>query len=46
MIGASNAISGVLGIEDAAGMPRLYYWLMLQIVFAIILVLLLQSHNI
>ncbi len=36
MSGASNAISGVLGIGDAAGNAKAYYWLMLQIVFAII----------
>jgi hypothetical protein len=36
MIGASNAISGVLGIGAAAGNAKAYYWLMLQIVLAII----------
>ncbi|MFY9794280.1 MAG: rhomboid family intramembrane serine protease [Candidatus Nitrosopolaris sp.] len=35
LIGASGAISGVLGIAAAAGNTRAYYWLVLQIVFAI-----------
>jgi rhomboid protease GluP len=35
LIGASGAISGVLGIAAAAGNTRAYYWLILQIVFAI-----------
>jgi rhomboid protease GluP len=35
LIGASGAISGVLGIAAAAGNARAYYWLILQIVFAI-----------
>lgn len=35
LIGASGAISGVLGIAAAAGNTRAYYWLMLQIVFAV-----------
>ena len=35
MAGASGAISGVLGIAAAAGNTRAYYWLVLQIVFAI-----------
>ncbi|MGB6592390.1 MAG: hypothetical protein WBE68_12885, partial [Candidatus Nitrosopolaris sp.] len=34
-IGASGAISGVLGIAAAAGNTRAYYWLVIQIVFAI-----------
>jgi rhomboid protease GluP len=34
LIGASGAISGVLGIA-AAGNTRAYYWLVLQIGFAI-----------
>jgi hypothetical protein len=33
MVGASNAISGELGI-GAAGNFKAYYWLILQIVFA------------
>jgi rhomboid protease GluP len=36
LIGASGAISGVLGIAAAAGNSRAYYWLVLQIVFAVI----------
>jgi rhomboid protease GluP len=36
MIGASGAISGVLGIAAAAGNSRAYYWLVIQIVFAVI----------
>lgn len=35
LIGASGAISGVLGIAAAAGNTRAYYWFVLQIVFAI-----------
>ena len=35
LIGASGAISGVLGIAVVAGNTRAYYWLILQIVFAI-----------
>ena len=35
LIGASGAISGVLGIAAAAGNTRAYYWFLLQIVFAI-----------
>jgi rhomboid protease GluP len=35
LIGASGAISGVLGIAAAVGNTRAYYWLILQIVFAI-----------
>ena len=36
LIGASGAISGILGIAAAAGNTRAYYWLILQIVFAIL----------
>lgn len=36
LIGASGAISGVLGIAAAAGNSKAYYWLVLQIVFAVI----------
>jgi rhomboid protease GluP len=36
LIGASGAISGVLGIAAAAGNSRAYYWLVIQIVFAVI----------
>jgi rhomboid protease GluP len=36
LIGASGAISGVLGIAAVAGNTRAYYWLLLQIVFAVI----------
>jgi rhomboid protease GluP len=36
LVGASGAISGVLGIAAAAGNSRAYYWLVLQIVFAVI----------
>ena len=36
LIGASGAISGILGIAAAAGNTRAYYWLILQIVFAVI----------
>ncbi|MGC2573380.1 MAG: rhomboid family intramembrane serine protease [Candidatus Nitrosopolaris sp.] len=35
LIGASGAISGVLGIAAVIGNTRAYYWLVLQIVFAI-----------
>ena len=36
LIGASGAISGVLGIAAITGNTRAYYWLVLQIVFAVI----------
>jgi rhomboid protease GluP len=36
LIGASGAISGVFGIAAVAGNTRAYYWLVLQIVFAVI----------
>ena len=36
LIGASGAISGILGIAAAAGNIRAYYWLLIQIVFAIV----------
>ena len=36
LIGASGAISGILGIAAAPGNTRAYYWLILQIVFAVI----------
>jgi rhomboid protease GluP len=36
LIGASGAISGVLGIAAITGNTRAYYWLALQIVFAVI----------
>jgi rhomboid protease GluP len=36
LIGASGAISGILGIAAAAGNTMAYYWLILQIVFAIV----------
>jgi rhomboid protease GluP len=36
LIGASGAISGVLGIAAVAGNTRAYYWLVIQIVFAVI----------
>ena len=36
LIGASGAISGILGIAAAAGNTKAYYWLILQIVFAIV----------
>jgi rhomboid protease GluP len=36
LIGASGAISGILGIVAAAGNTRAYYWLLFQIVFAFI----------
>jgi len=35
LIGASGAISGVLGIAAAAGNRSAYYWLIIQIVFTI-----------
>jgi rhomboid protease GluP len=35
VIGASGAISGVLGIAAATGNTRAYYWLVLQLIFAI-----------
>ncbi|MDP9289418.1 MAG: hypothetical protein M3P08_14645 [Thermoproteota archaeon] len=35
LIGASGAISVVLGIASAAGNTRAYYWLILQIMFAV-----------
>src|SRR5919107_1601064 len=36
LIGASGAISGILGVAAVAGNTRAYYWLVLQIVFAVI----------
>jgi rhomboid protease GluP len=36
LIGASGAISGILGVAAAAGNSKAYYWLVLQIVFAVI----------
>lgn len=36
LIGASGAISGVLGIAAAIGNRRAYYWLIIQIAFAFI----------
>jgi rhomboid protease GluP len=36
LIGASGAISGILGIAAAAGNTRAYYWLLIQIVFALV----------
>ena len=36
LIGASGSISGVFGIAAVAGNTRAYYWLVLQIVFAVI----------
>jgi membrane associated rhomboid family serine protease len=36
LMGASGAISGVLGIAAATGNSRAYYWLVIQIVFAVI----------
>jgi rhomboid protease GluP len=36
LIGASGAISGVLGIAAAIGNRRAYYWLVIQIVFAFV----------
>jgi rhomboid protease GluP len=36
LIGASGAISGILGIAAAMGNRRAYYWLIFQIVFAFI----------
>ena len=36
LIGASGAISGILGIAAAAGNTRAYYWLLIQLVFAIV----------
>jgi rhomboid protease GluP len=36
LIGASGAISGVLGIAAATGNSRAYYWLVIQIVFGVI----------
>jgi membrane associated rhomboid family serine protease len=36
LIGASGAISGVLGTAAALGNKRAYYWLMVQILFAVI----------
>ncbi|NHI02609.1 hypothetical protein DYY67_0648 [Candidatus Nitrosotalea sp. TS] len=36
MIGASGAISGVLGISAAMGDIRGYYWLAIQVLFAFI----------
>ena len=35
VIGASGAISGVLGIAAATGNTRAYYWLVIQIILAI-----------
>jgi rhomboid protease GluP len=36
LIGASGAISGVLGIAAVSGNTRAYYWLVFQIVFAVV----------
>jgi rhomboid protease GluP len=36
LVGASGAISGVLGIAAVSGNTRAYYWLVLQIVFAVV----------
>ena len=36
LVGASGAISGVLGIAATIGNTRAYYWLILQVVFAVI----------
>jgi rhomboid protease GluP len=36
LIGASGAISGVLGIAAAIGNRRAYYWLIFQIIFAFV----------
>lgn len=36
LIGASGAISGVLGIAAALGNTRAYYWLVVQILFAVV----------
>jgi rhomboid protease GluP len=36
LVGASGAISGVLGIAAVAGNKGAYYWLVLQIMFAVI----------
>src|SRR5215208_3299694 len=36
LIGASGAISGILGVAAAAGNSRAYYWLVLQIAFAVV----------
>lgn len=36
LIGASGAISGVLGIAAVSGNTRAYYWLVLQIVFSVV----------
>ena len=36
MIGASGAISGVMGITAALGNIRGYYWLAIQILFAFV----------
>jgi rhomboid protease GluP len=36
LIGASGAISGILGVAAVAGNTRAYYWLVLQIIFAVI----------
>jgi rhomboid protease GluP len=36
LVGASGAISSVFGIAAVVGNTRAYYWLVLQIVFAVI----------
>jgi membrane associated rhomboid family serine protease len=36
LIGASGAISGILSIAAATGNTRAYYWLIIQIVLAIV----------
>jgi rhomboid protease GluP len=36
LVGASGAISGVLGIAAVSGNTRAYYWLILQIVFSVV----------
>jgi rhomboid protease GluP len=36
LVGASGAISGILGLSAALGNRQAYYWLLFQIVFALI----------
>jgi rhomboid protease GluP len=36
LIGASGAISGIIGIAAATGNTQAYYWILLQIIFAVV----------
>jgi rhomboid protease GluP len=36
LIGASGAISGIIGIAATTGNIQAYYWILLQIIFAVV----------